>query len=194
MSDMPERVYVPVSCKNGRMTAWEYPATKTGGHRRQEYIRADLASPAPTPLVIGGDAILALASLKPAAAEPAPNEEEIEAVITTVWLETKPRPEAQKIRSEIKLDTGKYGQAEADYLPGYVWDIADIAAQRAFDTAKPGITREALEALQFYGDKDTYVKTCWKEENCWWAPIDDDGGERARFVLALETMDSGEER
>jgi len=69
---------------------------------------------------------------------------------------------------------------------------AALASLKPAD-AKPGITREALEALQFYGDKDTYVKTWWKEENCWWAPIDDDGGERARFVPALETMDGGEE-
>lgn len=64
-----------------------------------------------------------------------PTEEELEALIKPVWIKTKPSRAAQEIRSSIStsFDNGKYPQWISDYIPDYVWDLVDIAAQRGID-------------------------------------------------------------
>lgn len=62
-------------------------------------------------------------------------EEEIHGLIRILWLEVKPSIEAQSIRARIstEFDSPEYQQWAADYVPDYVWDLVDIAAQRGIE-------------------------------------------------------------
>ena len=60
---------------------------------------------------------------------PAPTEDELSGLVMKKWRELKPSYEAQKIRSSLTFDSGKYSQPDCDFMPTYVWEIADIAAQ-----------------------------------------------------------------
>lgn len=64
-----------------------------------------------------------------------PTDEELAALIKPLWLAARPSREAQAIRSELSIavDDSKYPQWVLDYVPDYVWDLVDIAAQRGID-------------------------------------------------------------
>lgn len=71
---------------------------------------------------------------------PPPTDEEFSALIKPVWLSAKPSLEAQSIRATLSndFDDGRYPTWVSDYVPSYVWDLVDIAAQRGIDAAKKG--------------------------------------------------------
>lgn len=64
-----------------------------------------------------------------------PTDEELGALIKPLWNATKPSREAQSIRAALScdFDDGRYPQWVSDYIPEYVWDLVDIAAQRGLD-------------------------------------------------------------
>lgn len=70
----------------------------------------------------------------------APTEEELEALIKPLWLATKPSREAQCIRATLSnaVDDARFPQWALDYVPDYVWDLIDIAAQRGIDAGRKG--------------------------------------------------------
>ncbi|MDE2103481.1 MAG: hypothetical protein KGL39_39940 [Patescibacteria group bacterium] len=100
--------------------------------------------------------------------EPEPSEEEFDELANKLWKKIKPSTEAQYIRSGIKMDSGKYNQPEADFIPGYVWDLIDVAAQLGLEhnTASPaksseisvvGIDEKALmAAIEVYADRTNF--------------------------------------
>jgi hypothetical protein len=63
-------------------------------------------------------------------------DEEFAALIKPIWLKVKPSRQAQVIRSELSVEFDdpriKY-QWASDFIPDYVWDLVDIAAQRGID-------------------------------------------------------------
>jgi hypothetical protein len=61
-----------------------------------------------------------------------PTDEELEALIKPLWLAEKPGTEAQDIRARLSNDFNDpaYNQWVSDFIPDYVWDLVDIAAQR----------------------------------------------------------------
>jgi hypothetical protein len=65
-------------------------------------------------------------------AEP-PTDEELRALIKPVWLAAKPSREAQGIRAALScdFDDPRYESWVSDFIPDYVWDLVDIAAERA---------------------------------------------------------------
>ncbi len=67
-----------------------------------------------------------------------PSDEDLAALIKPLWLATRPSREAQVIRSKLSVavDDGKYPQWALDYVPDYVWDLVDIAAQRGINVSK----------------------------------------------------------
>lgn len=66
---------------------------------------------------------------------PPPTDEEIAAMVKTIWLKVKPSVEAQRIRAalSVEFDSPHYKHWVSDFLPDYVWDLVDIAAQRGID-------------------------------------------------------------
>lgn len=64
-----------------------------------------------------------------------PSDKELRKLIKPLWLAALPSIKAQAIRAEISVavDDGRYPQWALDYVPGYVWDLVDIAAQRGLD-------------------------------------------------------------
>ena len=71
---------------------------------------------------------------------PGPTDEEVEAVIKPLWLKTKPSREAQQLRSSLSVafDDKRFRQWSSDYLPEYIWDLVDIAAQWGLDAGRSG--------------------------------------------------------
>lgn len=67
-----------------------------------------------------------------------PMDDELFELIKPVWLSAKPSVDAQQIRATIstEIDSGKYQERDLDYIPTYVWDLIDIAAQRGIDYGK----------------------------------------------------------
>lgn len=63
------------------------------------------------------------------------SEEELCALIKEAWKKAKPSHEAQLGRSQAShsFDSEKAQEWLSDYLPDYIWDICDIAAQFAID-------------------------------------------------------------
>ena len=55
-------------------------------------------------------------------------------LIKKLRLEIKPTKEAQHIRAALKIDSGKYYADEGSLIPGYVWDLVDIAVQTTLNT------------------------------------------------------------
>lgn len=68
----------------------------------------------------------------------APTDTDLAYLIRPLWLSTKPTAEAQAIRAELStaVDDGRWPQWALDYVPDYVWDLIDIAAQRGLDARK----------------------------------------------------------
>jgi hypothetical protein len=68
-----------------------------------------------------------------------PTDEELVALIKPYWIKARPSETAQSIRARLstEIDDGKYPQWALDYVPDYVWDLVDIAAQRGMDAATP---------------------------------------------------------
>lgn len=66
---------------------------------------------------------------------PPPTDDELQALIKPVWLATRPGRKAQNIRGRLSndFDDPKYDQWVSDFIPDYVWDLVDIAAQRGLD-------------------------------------------------------------
>ena len=64
-----------------------------------------------------------------------PTDDELSTLIKPLWKAAKPSREAQSIRSRLScdFDDGRYPQWISDYIPDYVWDLVDIAAQRGLD-------------------------------------------------------------
>ncbi len=111
---------------------------------------------APTPrrvLVIDGEMPAAtlqerLARIIDAANEAPPDaatiapltDEEMGMLIKPLWLATHPGEEAQRIRSEISttVDDPRLPNWALDYVPDYVWDLVDVAAQRGIEKGRRG--------------------------------------------------------
>lgn len=66
-----------------------------------------------------------------------PTNEELEKLIKPIWLKVQPSHEAQRIRSSlsVEFDAHQYPDWVSSYIPDYVWDLVDIAAQRGIDLA-----------------------------------------------------------
>ncbi len=64
-----------------------------------------------------------------------PSDDDLAALIKPLWLAAKPSQEAQAIRAELSVavDDGRFPQWALDYVPDYVWDLVDIAAQRGIN-------------------------------------------------------------
>ena len=76
------------------------------------------------------------ADLFAARAEPdAPTDDELSALIKPVWIAAKPSLEAQRIRSAIScsFDDARFREWVSSFVPDYVWDLMDIAAQRGLE-------------------------------------------------------------
>lgn len=70
--------------------------------------------------------------------ERVPTNDELLKLIRPLWLATQPSKEAQAIRAalSVAVDDGSYRQWVLDYVPDYVWDLVDIAAQKGINIAK----------------------------------------------------------
>lgn len=77
-----------------------------------------------------------------------PTDEEVEAAIKPLWLKTKPSREAQQLRSSLSVafDDKRFRQWSSDYLPEYIWDLVDIAAQWGIDAGRAA--RDAAAQLE----------------------------------------------
>ncbi len=77
----------------------------------------------------------------------APTDEDLSALIKPVWLEVKPDRAAQAIRSSLSVafDDPRWKQWVSDFIPHYVWDLVDIAAQRGINTATAPPGASAME-------------------------------------------------
>ena len=64
-----------------------------------------------------------------------PSDDELAALIKPLWVATEPSADAQAIRARIStaVDDVRYPQRVLDYVPDYVWDLLDIAAQRGIN-------------------------------------------------------------
>lgn len=80
-----------------------------------------------------------------------------EAEIKALWLKTKPRLQAQKIRADIAVDD--ISELVSDALPDYVWSLADVAAQR-------GINAENARILAMLRDPPEDVVEAMAIANC----------------------------
>jgi hypothetical protein len=67
-----------------------------------------------------------------------PTDDDLATLVRPLWLTTKPSPEAQAIRAglSIAVDGGRWKAWPLDYVPEYVWDLIDIAAQRGLDARR----------------------------------------------------------
>lgn len=65
-----------------------------------------------------------------------PTDEDLAELIKLVWLAAKPGPVAQGIRATLSnsFDDSRFPQWAAGYIPEYVWDLVDIAAQRGIES------------------------------------------------------------
>lgn len=79
----------------------------------------------------------------PSAEKYIPSDDDLAAAIKPIWLKVKPSHEAQKIRSALSVEFDDKGlkQWMSDFIPEYVWDLIEIAAER-------GIAAERAEARQ----------------------------------------------
>lgn len=67
-----------------------------------------------------------------------PSDEELAKLIKPLWLAEKPSVQAQFIRAKLStaVDDGRLAQWALDYVPDYVWDLIDIAAQRGINAGR----------------------------------------------------------
>jgi hypothetical protein len=94
----------------------------------------------------------------------APSNERLQELVKPIWRKAKPSRLAQSIRSSlsVEFDDPQYASWVSDFMPDYVWDLVDIAAQRGIDTAiaamPPPAEREALRiAREIIGALDRRV-------------------------------------
>jgi hypothetical protein len=119
----------------------------------------------------------------------APTDEELAALIKPLWLKEKPSGDAQAIRGAIStaVDGSKYLQWALEYVPDYVWDLIDIAAQRGIARARVehGISASSrqvcVNTLEKYSRKYSemfgiYLISFEIQSNTadFWVTIDDD--------------------
>ena len=64
-----------------------------------------------------------------------PTEEELTELAKALWKKEKPSVLAQSIRARLAsdLDSGKFHSPDSEYTPDYIWELIDIAAQRALN-------------------------------------------------------------
>jgi len=64
-----------------------------------------------------------------------PTDEHMAALIKPIWLKVQPSREAQGIRAALscEFDDPHYKEWISEYIPDYVWDLIDIAAQRGIN-------------------------------------------------------------
>jgi hypothetical protein len=97
---------------------------------------------------------------------------------------------AAKAMIEITLPEHfeKYGPDKLTYnwTGNEVWncdflDMAEAALKAAdtLDTEK----QELIDCLLFYADRESYDPSIWDDGDCF-CPVDEDGGQRARNILA----------
>jgi hypothetical protein len=65
-----------------------------------------------------------------------PSDDDLAALIKPLWFKVKPSRQAQKIRAVLstEFDDSRYEQWASSFIPDYVWDLVDIAAQRGLET------------------------------------------------------------
>lgn len=86
-----------------------------------------------------------------------PTDEELAALIKPIWLKTTPTREAQAIRSRlgVEFDDPRWkDQWVSDFIPDYVWDLVDIAAQRGIEEGRR-LVSPRKERVPFVIDGET---------------------------------------
>lgn len=94
------------------------------------------------------------ADVMPPDAPERPTDDELAALIKPLWRETKPSAEAQRIRAAIStaFDDARLPQWASDFVPDYVWDLVDIAAERGIRADLAAGERERLREAVLRGD------------------------------------------
>lgn len=74
-------------------------------------------------------------------------------LIHGLWLQTKPSHEAQGIRAALStsVDDARFPTWALDQLPDHVWNLVDVAAQRALDSCDAAM-REARAEIDLARD------------------------------------------
>lgn len=74
----------------------------------------------------------------PSMTDTTPTEADLEALIKPLWKATRPSKQAQRIRGYLttSVDDARFPEWALDYVPDYVWDLVDIAAQRGLDEGR----------------------------------------------------------
>ena len=73
-------------------------------------------------------------------------DERIERTVKNLWLKEKPCLDAQRIRSAVSMVD------RDDLAPEYVWDLLDIAAQRAISAEREKYAAVVEAAIRFRDD------------------------------------------